>query len=121
MGYDRNNIFARILRKELPADIIYENDYALAFHDIFPKAPFHILVVPKGEYVSFFDFSEKAPDELIVGFTKAVHHVIQTFNLHKDGFRILSNHGVNGGQEVPHYHIHIFGGKPLGRMISQDA
>lgn len=121
MEYDKNNIFARILRKEIPADIIYEDEYAIAFHDINPKAPIHILVVPKGEFVSFFDFSEKAPPKLMIGFTKAVHRVIQSLELQDKGFRILSNHGVHGGQEVPHYHVHIFGGRPLGRMISQEA
>jgi diadenosine tetraphosphate (Ap4A) HIT family hydrolase len=116
--YDKNNIFARILRKEIPADIIYEDEYALAFHDANPKAPIHILVIPKGEYISFFDFSEKAAPEFAHGFTKAIHHVIKSFDLQKDGFRLLSNHGIHGGQEVPHFHVHIFGGRPLGRMIT---
>lgn len=120
MEYDNNNVFARILRKEIPATIVYEDEYALAFHDVFPKTPVHILVIPKGEFISFFDFSEKAPPELMVGFTKAIHHVIKSFGLQKDGFRILSNHGQHGGQEVPHYHVHIFGGRPLGRMISEQ-
>ncbi len=120
MEYDKNNIFAKILRKEIPAAIIYEDEYALAFHDIMPKAPIHILVIPKGEFISFFDFSEKATPELIVGLAKAIHQVIKSFGLQKDGFRILSNHGENGGQEVFHYHVHIFGGRPLGRMIAQD-
>jgi histidine triad (HIT) family protein len=117
MEYDKNNIFARILRKEIPANIVYEDEFALAFHDVNPKAPIHILVIPKGEYISFFDFSEKASPEDVHGFTKAMHHIIQSLNLQKDGFRILSNHGRHGGQEVPHYHVHIFGGRPLGRMI----
>lgn len=118
MKYDKNNIFARILRKELPADIVYEDDYALAFHDINPKAPIHIIVIPKEEFVSFFDFTENASPELTVKFYKAIQHTIQLFNLQKEGFRILSNHGGHGGQEVPHYHVHIFGGRPLGKMIS---
>jgi diadenosine tetraphosphate (Ap4A) HIT family hydrolase len=118
MDYDKNNIFARILRKEIPANIVYENEYALAFHDINPQAPVHILVIPKGEYISFFDFSEKASPELLEGFTKALHHVIKSLDLQKEGFRVLSNHGIHGGQEVPHYHVHIFGGRPLGRMIT---
>ncbi len=120
MKYDKNNIFARILRKEVPAKVVYEDNYALAFHDINPKAPIHILIIPKGEYVSFYDFSEKASPELMVGFTKAIHAVIKSFDLQKSGFRILSNEGSNGGQEVPHYHMHIFGGRPLGRMIPQE-
>jgi len=120
MQYDKNNVFAKILRKEIPANIVYEDEFTLAFHDVNPKAPVHILVIPKGEYVSFYDFSEKASPELMVGFTKAVHKVITSFDLQKSGFRILSNHGVHGGQEVPHYHIHIFGGRPLGRMIPAE-
>ena len=119
MGYDKNNIFAKILRKEIPADVLYEDDYALAFQDINPKAPVHILVIPKGEYISYFDFIEKASPELVVNFNKAVRQVIEENNLQKDGFRILSNHGSDGGQEVPHYHVHIFGGRPLGRMIPE--
>lgn len=119
MEYDKTNIFARILRKEIPADIIYEDDYVLAFHDINPKAPIHILVIPKGEFISFFDFAENATPELMVKFNKAIQHVIQMFDLQKEGFRILSNHGILGGQEVPHYHVHIFGGRPLGRMLPQ--
>jgi len=118
VNYDKNNIFARILRKEIPANIVYEDEYALAFHDVNPKTPIHILVIPKGEYISFFDFSEKASPELMHGFTKAIHHVIKSFDLQKEGFRVLSNHGSHGGQEVPHYHVHIFGGRPLGLMIT---
>lgn len=118
MDYDKNNIFARILRKELPAKVVYEDDYALAFHDINPKAPVHVLVIPKGEYISFFDFSEKASADFIHGFTKAIHLVLQSLNLQKEGFRLLSNDGIYGGQEVPHYHVHIFGGRPLGPMIT---
>lgn len=119
MEYDKGNIFARLLRKEISADILYEDDFALAFPDLNPKAPIHILVIPKGEYISFYDFTEKAPPELIVGFNKAVFHVIKSLNLQKDGFRILANHGVNGMQHVPHYHVHIFGGRLLGKMLSE--
>lgn len=120
MNYDKNNIFARILRKEIPASIIYEDDYALAFHDINPKAPVHILVIPKGDFMSFFDFAEKASPEQMTHFNKAIHHIIKDLGLQKEGFRILSNHGANGGQEVPHYHVHIFGGRPLGKMIQPN-
>lgn len=118
MGYDKNNVFAQILRKEIPANVIYENEYALAFHDINPKAPIHILVIPKGEYISFLDFSAKATPTFVYGFTKAIQHVIELFDLEKEGFRLLSNHGHHGGQEVAHFHVHIFGGRPLGPMIS---
>ena len=120
MGYDQNNIFARILRKEIPADIIYEDDYALAFNNINPKAPVHILVIPKGEYISFLDFSEQATPVFVHGFTKAIQRVIQSLGLQKEGFRLLSNHGLHGGQEVPHYHVHIFGGRPLGPLITPE-
>lgn len=120
MEYDKNNIFARILRKEVPAQIVYEDNYALAFHDINPKAPVHILVIPKGEFISFFDFTEKASPALVLGFERAIRQVIQDFNLQETGFRLISNHGIHGGQEVPHYHVHIFGGRPLGWMLSQE-
>lgn len=117
MEYDKNNIFARILRKEIPANVVYEDDYALAFHDVNPKAPIHVLVIPKGEYISFFDFSEKAPPEVVHGFTKAIHHVVKSLDVQKEGFRLLMNHGLYAGQEVFHYHVHIFGGRPLGPML----
>ena len=117
MNYEKNNIFARILRKEIPANVIYEDEYALAFHDVNPQAPIHVLVIPKGEYTSFYDFSEKASVEEVNGFYKAAQKVIDILGLKEDGFRVLSNQGQNGGQEVPHYHLHIFGGRKLGRMI----
>ncbi len=120
MEYNKKNIFARILRKEIPVKVVYEDDYALAFHDVNPKAPCHILVIPKGEFMSFFDFSEKASPDLMVGFEKAIHAVIASFGLQKTGFRLLSNHGLDGGQEVPHYHVHLFGGRPLGRMLPEE-
>jgi histidine triad (HIT) family protein len=119
MHYDKNNIFARILRKELPAEIVYENDYALAFKDIHPKAPVHVLVIPKGEFISFLDYAENASPETAKGFGEAICQVIRANGLEKTGFRILTNFGVDGGQEVPHYHVHIFGGKALGRMLPE--
>lgn len=117
MAYDKENIFARILRKEIPARIVYEDDYALAFHDVNPKAPVHVLVIPKGEYGSFMDFSEKAASEVVLGFMKAIQHVVQLLKLEKEGFRLLTNQGTHAGQEVPHFHVHIFGGHFLGPMI----
>jgi len=120
LEYNKNNIFARILRKELPANIVYEDDYILAFHDVNPKAPVHILAIPKGEYISFFDFSEHASPEEMVALNKAIHQIVQLFDLQQKGFRILSNCGVDGGQEVPHFHVHIFGGCPLGPMITSN-
>lgn len=118
MSYDKDNIFAKILRGEIPCNKVYEDEYSLAFHDINPQAPVHVLVIPKGEYVSMSDFSAHAPDELVVGFFRAVGRVATQLELDEPGYRALVNIGEHGGQEVPHLHMHIFGGKKLGRMIS---
>ncbi len=115
--YDPNNIFARILRGEIPSRKVYEDEWALAFHDINPQAPTHILVIPKGPYCSFADFSATAPAEEIAGFIRAVGRVARDLGLEAPGYRILANMGDHGGQEVPHLHIHLFAGRPLGRMI----
>lgn len=115
--YDDANIFARILRGELPSKKVYEDDWALAFHDIAPQAPVHILVIPKGRYVSWDDFSAQASDAEIAGFARAIGQVARAAGLVEPGYRVLYNVGVHGGQEVPHLHAHIFGGRPLGRMI----
>jgi diadenosine tetraphosphate (Ap4A) HIT family hydrolase len=117
--YDDNNIFARILRGELPSKTIYEDDHVLAFHDINPLAPAHILVIPKGPYVSWDDFSEKASDSEIAGFVRAVGKIAREEGLVDQGYRILANVGLNSGQEVPHLHAHIFGGRPLGPMLAR--
>jgi histidine triad (HIT) family protein len=115
--YDDSNIFARILRGEIPSKKVYEDEWALAFHDIAPQAPVHVLVIPKGAYVSWDDFTARAPDNEIAGFARAVGHVAREAGLVANGYRVLYNVGVNGGQEVPHLHAHIFGGRPLGRMV----
>ena len=117
--YDDNNIFARILRGELPSKSIYEDEHVLAFHDINPLAPTHILVIPKGAYVSWDDFSEKASDSEIAGFVRAVGTIARDEGLVDQGYRILANVGLNSGQEVPHLHAHIFGGRPLGPMLAR--
>lgn len=117
--YDDNNIFARILRGEIPARRVYEDDFALAFHDIAPQAPVHVLVIPKGRYVSWDDFAAKAPDAEIAGFVRAVGHVARAEGLVEPGYRLLANIGGHGGQEVPHLHVHLFGGRPLGPMLSR--
>ncbi|TPE65215.1 histidine triad nucleotide-binding protein [Sandaracinobacter neustonicus] len=117
--YDPNNIFARILRGEIPSKKLFENEHAFAFHDINPQAPVHVLVIPKGPYVSLADFSANAPAELQAGFWRAVGDVARQLGLEPDGYRILSNAGTNSHQEVPHLHVHIFGGKPLGPMLSR--
>ena len=117
--YDDNNIFARILRNEIPSKRIYEDEWAVAFHDISPQAPVHVLVIPRGSWVSMADFTANASDAEIAGFFRAVGKVAKQLQLEEPGFRILSNMGPNSGQEVPHLHVHIFGGGPLGPMISR--
>jgi diadenosine tetraphosphate (Ap4A) HIT family hydrolase len=117
--YDDSNIFARILRGEIPANRVYENDHALAFHDINPQAPVHILVIPKGAYVSWDDFSERASDAEIAGFIRAVGRVAREAELVAPGYRLLANTGLASGQEVPHFHVHIFGGRGLGPMLAR--
>jgi histidine triad (HIT) family protein len=119
MGYDRNNVFARILRGEIPCRKVFEDEHALAFHDINPQTPVHILVIPKGEYVSMDDFSLKASDAEIVAFTRAIGRIGREHGVVKTGYRVLANHGADAHQEVPHFHVHIFGGRYLGRMISK--
>jgi histidine triad (HIT) family protein len=111
--YDRNNIFARILRGEIPCKKVGEDEFALAFHDINPLAPVHVLVIPKGEYVSNADFAAAAPPELVVGFWRAVAKVAHDLGLDAAGYRLVANHGANSGQTVFHFHVPIFAGKPM--------
>ncbi|MBB4631259.1 HIT domain-containing protein [Sphingosinicella soli] len=115
--YDDDNIFARILRGEIPAKPVYEDDYAFAFHDINPQAPTHVLVIPKGRYVSWADFAAKAADAEIAGFVRAVGAVARELGIEETGYRLLANAGPHSHQEVPHLHVHIFGGKKLGAML----
>ena len=117
--YDETNIFARILRGEIPCNKVHEDEYSLAFHDINPQAPVHILVIPKGAYVSWDDFSERASEAEIAGFVRAVGRVARELGLVEPGYRLLANVGAHGGQEVPHLHVHLFGGQPLGPMLSR--
>ncbi|HWK41349.1 MAG TPA: histidine triad nucleotide-binding protein [Croceibacterium sp.] len=117
--YDPDNIFAKILRGDIPCNKVFEDDWALAFHDIAPQAPVHILVIPKGAYVSWDDFSARAAADEIAGFVRAVGHVAREQGLVAPGYRLLANLGADGGQEVPHLHVHLFGGKPLGPMIAR--
>ncbi len=117
--YDDSNIFARILRGELPCNKVYEDEHALAFHDIAPSAPIHILVIPTGPYVSWDDFSENGSAEEIAGFVRAVGRVAREQGLVEPGYRLLANVGLDGGQEVPHLHVHLFGGGRLGPMLSR--
>ena len=117
MDYDQNNIFAMILRGDIPCEKIYENEFALAFNDINAQAPVHALVIPKGDYVSMADFSANAPAELIAGFFRAVGETARVLGLEKDGYRLIANNGNNAHQEVPHLHFHILSGKKLGPML----
>ena len=121
MAYDPNNIFARILRGEIPCRKVFEDSHALAFHDIHPQAHLHVLVIPKGAYVSWADFSAHASDAEIAGLVRAVGTVARQIGVEDSGYRTLANHGADSGQEVPHLHIHLFGGQPLGRMIQPPA
>lgn len=117
--YDDTNIFARILRGEIPAKRVYEDAFALAFHDINPQAPSHILVIPKGAYVSWDDFSAQADDAEIAGFVRAVGKVARDAGFVGPGYRLLANTGPNSHQEVPHLHVHIFAGRQMGAMLPQ--
>ena len=119
LPYDDQNIFAKILRGEIPNRTVYEDEWALAFQDINPQAPTHVLVIPKGAYVSWDDFSSTAPAEEIAGFIRAVGHVARSLGLVEPGYRLLANIGQHGHQEVPHLHVHLFGGKPLGPMLAR--
>lgn len=119
--YDPNNIFARILRGEIPCNKVFENDHVLAFRDINPQAPTHVLVIPKGAYVSMADFTSHATDAEIAALIRAVGNIARELGVEGDGYRILSNCGPDGGQEVPHLHIHLFAGARLGRMIEKAA
>jgi len=120
MKYDDNNIFAKILRGEIPCKKIYEDDYVLSFHDINPQKKIHALVIPKGQYIDLDDFSEKASSEEIVGLIKGINKVAKKLGISVDtgkGYRALANISENGGQEVPHLHFHLFGGEKVGKMV----
>ena len=115
--YVKHNIFAKILRGEIPNRTVYEDEFALAFHDINPQAPTHILVIPKGAYVSWDDFSAKASEAEIAGFVRAVGHVAREQGMVEPGYRLLANTGTDSHQEVPHLHVHIFAGRAMGPML----
>jgi diadenosine tetraphosphate (Ap4A) HIT family hydrolase len=116
-AYDPGNVFARILRGEIPCKRVHETDYTLAFHDINPQAPVHVLVIPKGAYRSWADFSAQASEAEIAGFVRAVGEVAKLLGLEEPGYRLLANAGVHAHQEVPHLHVHIFGGRQMGAML----
>jgi histidine triad (HIT) family protein len=115
--YDPDNIFARVLRGEIPCAKVYENEWALAFNDIRPQAPTHVLVIPKGAYVSWDDFSANASAEEIAGYVRAIGTVARQLGVVESGYRLLSNAGLNAHQEVPHLHVHLFAGRKLGPML----
>src|SRR5437763_7285383 len=117
--YDDSNIFAKILRGEIPSTKLYEDDFAVAFPDINPAAPTHILVIPRGPYVSWDDFSARASDAEITGFVRAVGKIAREAGLVESGYRLLANTGQDSNQQVPHLHVHIFGGRPLGPMLAR--
>ena len=118
--YDPDNVFAKILRGEIPCNKVYEDEWALAFYDIAPQAPVHVLVIPKGRYVSLSDFSTAGSGAEIEGFFRAVGTVARQLELDRPGYRMIANMGEHSGQEVPHFHVHICGGRALGRMIPKD-
>ena len=117
--YDDNNVFAKILRGELPANRVMETEHSLAFHDVAPLSPIHVLVIPKGKYVSWDDFAAAASDAEITDFTRTIGKVAAAVGADSQGYRLLSNIGKRGGQEVPHLHVHLFGGQPLGPMLAR--
>ncbi|MCW2410562.1 MULTISPECIES: histidine triad nucleotide-binding protein [unclassified Sphingobium] len=119
LPYDESNIFAKILRGEIPCNKVFEDDHVLAFHDIAPQAPTHILVIPKGAYVSWDDFSARASEGEIAAFVRAVGVIAREAGLVEPGYRLLANVGAHGGQEVPHLHVHLFGGRALGPMLAR--
>ncbi len=121
MSYDSNNVFAKILRGEIPCKKIYEDEYALAFPDIKPQAPVHVLIIPKGPYATYNDFIASASDAEIIGFQRAIGNVINSTNIVANGYRLIANAGVYSHQEVPHFHIHILGGRDLGPILSIDG
>lgn len=116
LSYDNTNIFAKILKGEIPCNKVFEDEYSLAFHDINPKAPVHILVIPKGEFISFYDFMEKASKDEVYSFFTAVRLISDQLDISNTGFRIISNHGSDGGQEVPHFHIHLLGKQQMNAV-----
>jgi len=118
MPYDKNNIFAKILSGDIPCDKVYEDEHVLAFRDIAPQKKIHILVIPKGHYIDIVDFGTNASAEEITAFHKAVSHIAEEQGLTTNGFRAIANAGEFGGQEVPHFHLHILGGEPVGSMVS---
>lgn len=120
MAYDDQNIFAKILRGEIPCNKVFEDDHTLAFNDIHPQAPVHVLVIPKGAYVDMDDFSANASDAEMAALSKAIGHVARLAGVADSGYRLITNNGPDSHQEVPHLHFHILGGRPLGPLLRRD-
>jgi len=118
VAYDESNVFAKILRGEIPNDTVHEDDHVLAFRDINPQAPTHVLIIPKGKYVSSDDFFNEASDEEIAAFCRAAGKIAREMGVQESGYRLLANCGRDAHQEVPHFHMHLFAGRPLGPMLS---
>ena len=118
MTYNPDNIFAKIIRGDIPCNKVYEDDHVLAFHDVAPQAPVHILVIPKGAYLSLDDFNARASEEEIIAFHRGVAAIVKQEGLTQNGFRAIANTGAHGGQEVPHFHLHLLGGAALGAMLA---
>ena len=116
--YNDQNVFAKILRGEIPVNKISEDDHTLVFYDAFPKAKVHVLIIPKKPYISFQDFSQKATSEEVISFNRMIGNVATSLELDISGYRLLTNHGPHSGQEVPHFHVHLCGGEPLGPLLS---
>jgi diadenosine tetraphosphate (Ap4A) HIT family hydrolase len=121
MAYDTNNIFAKILRGEIPNNTVYEDEAVLAFHDISPAAPVHVIVIPKGEYQSFNDFAVNAGMGIVAGFFAKVQHIANELGVADSGYRLITNHGADASQTVPHFHVHILAGAPLGGLVASDV
>lgn len=121
MSYDQQNVFARIIRGEIPSKVIYQDEFVMAIEDMHPAGPVHVLVMPKGEYVSFDDFVTKAPDGLISRFFKTLQRIAEQMGVCESGYRLIANHGRNASQSVPHFHVHLIGGRPLGGLIAGDG
>ena len=120
MKYDDNNIFAKILKGEIPCEKVYEDDHVLSFYDVKPQKKIHVLVIPKGRYINLDDFNDRASDEEVIALTKAISLVAKKLSIsinNGDGYRALVNTGTNAGQEVPHLHYHLFGGEKIGKMV----
>jgi diadenosine tetraphosphate (Ap4A) HIT family hydrolase len=121
MSYDKTNIFVKIIRGEIPGKKIYEDENVLAIHDISAVAPVHVLIMPKGEYVSFDDFSRNAPPDMVAHFFKTITEVARKTGIEKTGYRLIANHGSHASQSVPHFHMHLIGGRPLGGLLPGDT